>query len=230
MLGVIFQHDANQSFLRCDHMCLAPSVIDATPGVMHGVLSHSSAQSRFDFITCHKLKPKVIEDAGEGIHLDVSLPECDVRKMVRHVHVIVLAQQVSDADCKRLNYHRLNNFPADAIVDLWLFGGDYMREDADGTIVLGKFVLEGKSILPEFLFVAWNGMLVNKQRDLPNKQRIAEDVYGAVWSLSGKRSYEMRQFDGSSGLIDNVTNKNVLRALAVSKGSLPRKSWDAVII
>ena len=58
-------------------MCLAASAIDGTPGVMHGVLSHSSAQSAFDCITCHNIKPKVIEDMGEVIDVDVSLPECD---------------------------------------------------------------------------------------------------------------------------------------------------------
>ena len=77
MFGVIFQPDANEASWRCDHMCLAASAIDGTPGVMHGVLSYSSAQSAFDYITCHNTKPKVIEDIGEVIDVDVSSPECD---------------------------------------------------------------------------------------------------------------------------------------------------------
>ena len=82
MFQVPFQPGTNESFWCCDHMCLAPSVINGVPVVMHGVLSHSSAQSGFDYMTSHNLKPKVIEDAGQVIELNVSLPECGGKKMV----------------------------------------------------------------------------------------------------------------------------------------------------
>ena len=53
-----------------------------------------------------------------------------------------------------LNYHRRNNFPVDVLVNLWIFGSNYMRDNVDATIVLGEFGLEGKSIPPKCLFVA----------------------------------------------------------------------------
>ena len=40
----------------------------------------------------------------------------------------------------------------------------------------------------------------------------------------------MRRFDESSVLIDSVTDKNMLHALAVCKGSLPRKSWGSMTV
>ena len=151
-------------------MYLAVSVIDGTPCVVHGVLSHSSAQSAFDFMTRHNLKPKVIEDVGEVIDLDVSSPECEANIVSRRVHVIVLTQQVSDAEIKRRNYRGQNNFSVDFVTDLQVFGGDYMREDVAATIVLGDFGLEGKSLPPKCLFVAWHGMLANEQRVYPRNR------------------------------------------------------------
>ena len=230
MFGVLFQPDANEAIWRCDHMCLAASAIDGTPGVMHGVLSHSSAQSAFDYITCRDIKPKVIEDMGEVIDLDVSSPECEANIVSRRVHVIVLTQQVSDAEIKRRNYCGQNNFSVDFVTELLLFGGDYMREDVAATIVLGDFGLEGKSLPPKCLFVAWHGMLANEERNLVKKQLMAEELYSAVRSLAGKGGYELRRFGGSSGLTDNVTDKNMLHALAVSTGILPRKSWGMLLI
>ena len=56
--------------------------------------------------------------------------------------MIVLTQQMSDTDCKKLNLQGHNNFPLDVILDILLFGGDHMREDVDATIVLGEFGLE----------------------------------------------------------------------------------------
>ena len=73
-------------------------------------------------------------------------------------------------------------------------------------------------------------MLANEERDLTKKQKMAEDIYSAVRSLSGKGGYELRWFGGSSGLTDNVTDKNMLHALAVSTGILPRKSWGMLLI
>ena len=55
------------------------------------------------------------------------------------------------------------------VVGLWLFCGDYMREDVDATIVLGKFGLEGKSIPRKCLFAALYGMLSNEHGDFLKK-------------------------------------------------------------
>ena len=167
---------------------------------------------------------------GEVIDVDVSSPECDANIVSRRVHVIVLTQHMSDAEIKRRKYRGQNNFPVDFVTDLQVFGGDYMREDVAATIVLGDFGLEGKSLPPKCLFVAWHGMLANEERDLTKKQKMAEDIYSAVRSLSGKGGYELRRFGGSSGLTDNVTDKNMLHALAVSTGILPRKSWGILLV
>ena len=135
-------------------MCLAPSVVDETPGVMHGVPSHSLAHSASNFITSHNLTPKVMGDAGQVIGLNVSLLECDGKNMVRRVHVIVVTQCMSDADYKKLNWQGHGNFPVDVILTIWLFGGDYMRDNINALFVLGEFGLEGKLIPPKYLFVA----------------------------------------------------------------------------
>ena len=40
----------------------------------------------------------------------------------------------------------------------------------------------------------------------------------------------MRRFSGSAGLTSNVTEKNMLRAVVVCEGSLPRKLWASMFI
>ena len=55
-------------------------------------------------------------------------------------------------------------------------------------------------------------------------------VYTSTFPISGKVGYEMRRFSGAAGLTSDVTDKNMLRAVAVCEGSLPRKSWASMFI
>ena len=90
--------------------------------------------------------------------------------MVQHVHLIVLTQKISCTDCKKMNLQGHNNFHVDVILNNRLFGGDCMRNGVDIMVILGNFSLESKSLPPKRLFVTWNGMLTNEQRDFPQKQ------------------------------------------------------------
>lgn len=230
MFGVGFQPDADEAFWRCDHMCLAPSKKDGTPGVLHGTPSHSCTLAAHKHMLNLKGKPATIEDRGCVIELDVPSPECNKKKKKRRIQVIVLSQIRTKAECVALNIQGVNEFTPEEILGIRLFGGDNMRSDVDATVVLGHFDLEHLTLPPKFLMGCWNGMHANKDISVSTKRVVAQEIYNTLRPIAGRGGYEMRRFCGSSGVTDEITDRNILRALSVCEGSLPRKSWATVII
>ena len=106
-----------------------------------------------------------------------------------------------------------------------------MRKDADATAVLGDFNLEPGNLPHKCLLFCWHGMISNlNATTVKEKKAMSTKVYNAIRPISGKGGYEMRRFSGAAGLTSDVTDKNMLRAVAVNEGALPRKSWACIFI
>ena len=64
--GLCIQSDASNNMLYCDHHALAPSPVDGTSGILHGVISHKSASSAH--LYSQKIGKSPRQLCGKGCH------------------------------------------------------------------------------------------------------------------------------------------------------------------
>ena len=108
--GAEFVPDATDALTRCNHMCLAKSKIDGTPGILHGMPSHSCKHAAFESLLKSGNAHLTVPDNGCIIELDVPSPECDHRRKKRKVNVIVLPQLKTEKELLTLSLQVKNDF------------------------------------------------------------------------------------------------------------------------
>jgi len=90
--------------------------------------------------------------------------------------------------------------------------------------------MEGNAKAPELLLLRPSGMLCNELFTKSQIDTFAHDIYNNLWSLAGRRGFEVGRTCGSSGKVSYETDQDLLRFLSYHEGIIPCYAHGCLII
>ena len=237
---LIITADADNNGLLCDHLAHAKSshAHDMTPDVSHAVINQEAAIRANEYIKTHNIDLKRIsQDRRETIVVKgVESPEGDGRRRDFKIEVIKVRQLIAGQDVGSKFQKCSNDFRPEDISGFHIFGNDDIKDDVDATLIIGEFKLESDATIVghKLLLLRFSTMMSNRinwgESDQDGKLGVATKLYDYIRSISGKRGFELRRFCGSSGFTTDSSDKDLLCALHIHEGTLPRKVGAVFIV
>lgn len=221
--GLLIEGEATNYHWFCDHHALARSMVDDTLGVPHCVLSNECATYLHTSNLC---LPRIL-GYSEIVKLSITAPENDNIQREIIVQVISVDQKFRTVEVMKMKGQ--NSFDLKFMENMSSFSSNDMSPSVDVTIILGRFTLDTNDH-PKLLLLRFSGMLANVKYSPDTRNHIAEELYYSLRPLSGRNGYELSRRGGSSGLVSNQTDRDLLDCIHDAPGLCPRKLRGVLIM
>ena len=113
---------------------------------------------------------------------------------------------------------------------MFLFGGDNWNPKTNLTVILGNFSKEHDNLPPKLLLLTWHVKLDLPLLGTSNPFCEARKVFQMTRPIAGRKGMVVCWFCGAAGLPTANTDQNILCALCLSPGLLPRKLWASIVV
>jgi hypothetical protein len=221
--GLLIEGEATNSHWYCDHHALARSMVDNTLGVPHCVLSNDYAA----YLHSSNICLSRISGSRDVIKLTISAPENDNIHREIIVQVISVDQKVRTDEVMKMKGQ--NSFDLKFMENMSSFSSIDISPSVDVTIILGRFTYD-RNDHPKLLLLRFSGMLSNVKYSPDTRNKIADELYYRLRPLSGRNGYELSRRGGSSGLLSNQTDRDLLDCIHGVPGLCPRKLRGVLIM